>query len=340
VNYRENGVVKKDPRLIVTKAPSDSSANEAVPAEGGFLLQPTFSTEIYQIMHDTGKLFKKCTRLSLGPNSNSISIPAVDEQSRVDGSRYGGVLVYNVDEAGTVTITKPKLRMVNLKLKKKMGIAYVTDELMEDAPAYSPLLMKAFGEEFGFAVDTDIVRGTGAGGGKGILNSPALITQTAVSGQGASTIIWENVDSMWNDLIDTSRPKAEWYINQDCEPVLDQMFLQTGFTGVPIWLPAGQAFGTGMSAPMLKGRPITTIEQCSALGTVGDIILADLSQYVVVDKGGMNSATDISVRFLYDERVFRFIYRFDGAPLWNTPLTPYLGTATHSPFVALSSSRT
>ena len=40
--------------------------------------------------------------------------------------------------------------------------------------------------------------------------------------------------------------------------------------------------------------------------------------------------------FLYDENVFRFIYRVDGKPIWNKPLTPYKGSASVSPFVTLA----
>ena len=84
------------------------------------------------------------------------------------------------------------------------------------------------------------------------------------------------------------------------------------------------------------GRPIVPLEQCSSLGAVGDIILGDMSQYLLIDKGGINSASSIHVRFLYDESVFRFIYRVDGQPIWNKPITPYKGSNTLSPFVTLA----
>lgn len=42
------------------------------------------------------------------------------------------------------------------------------------------------------------------------------------------------------------------------------------------------------------------LEQYSAVGEVGDIIIADKSQYLLIDKGGINAASSIHVRFLYD----------------------------------------
>jgi hypothetical protein len=46
------------------------------------------------------------------------------------------------------------------------------------------------------------------------------------------------------------------------------------------------------------------------------------------------------LRFDYDETVFKFTLRMDAQPLWDVPLTPFKGTNTQSPFVALSSTRT
>jgi hypothetical protein len=40
--------------------------------------------------------------------------------------------------------------------------------------------------------------------------------------------------------------------------------------------------------------------------------------------------------FLTDETIFRFIYRVDGQPKWNSPLTPAHGAITTSPYVVLA----
>jgi HK97 family phage major capsid protein len=84
------------------------------------------------------------------------------------------------------------------------------------------------------------------------------------------------------------------------------------------------------------GRPVIPVEYCSTLGTVGDIVLADLSQYIVIDKGGVQTAESIHVRFAYDERTFRATYRIDGQPWHRSAITPANGSNTQSPFVALA----
>ena len=65
-------------------------------------------------------------------------------------------------------------------------------------------------------------------------------------------------------------------------------------------------------------------------------MLADFSQYLMIDKGAIQSATSIHVAFLTGEVAFRFIYRVDGQPIDNKKITPYKGSNTQSPFVTLA----
>ena len=135
---------------------------------------------------------------------------------------------------------------------------------------------------------------------------------------------------MWSRLWSRSRANSVWYINPEIEPLL--YTLKVGDR--PVYIPAGGLSDTPYAT--LFGRPVMPLEQCSAVGDVGDIILADFGQYLLIDKGGINATSSIHVRFLYDENVFRFIYRVDGQPIWNKALQPYKGSATVSPFVALA----
>jgi HK97 family phage major capsid protein len=323
-----------DERLgLINKAAS--GANETVAAEGGFLVQPEFSNELYMAAHDSSVLYGKCRKVPIGANSNSLVLNALDEKSRANGSRWGGVQVYWSDEAGTVAATKPKFRQMTLKLKKLMGVAYATEELLQDSTALASVVSQAFSEEFGFKIDDGIVRGNGVGQMYGLLGSPAFVSVPKETNQAAATVVFENILNMWNRVPAKLRTKSEWYLNQDVEPQLFQMYLAAGTGGVPVYLPPN-GIVNGPSSGSLMGRPVNPIEQCEALGTVGDIMLLALSEYLVVDKGAMKSAESIHVRFLYDEQAFRFTYRIDGQPLWNSTLTAYKGGTTRSPFVGVA----
>ena len=105
----------------------------------------------------------------------------------------------------------------------------------------------------------------------------------------------------------------------------------TGGTALPVYGPptAEAPFGT------LMGRPIEPIEQASTLGDRGDIILADMDEYVVWEQA-INFARSMHVQFLTNETAFRFSYRVNGQPGWSKTITPANGTDTQSPFVTLA----
>ena len=317
---------KVDERLTTRAA---SGLNESTPSDGGFLVQQDFVTELLKRTYETGILASKVKKIPISTNANGMKINAIDEDSRANGSRWGGVQTYWEGEADELTASKPKFRQMELSLKKLTGLCYATDELLQDAAALEAVIRQAFAEEFGFKIDDAILSGSGEGEPLGILNSGAIVTVAKEASQ-TDTITVENLIKMWNRLWSRSRANAVWYINQELEPYL--YTLKIG--DKPVYIPAGglseKPYGT------LFGRPVVPIEQCSAAGEVGDIILADIGQYLLIDKGGIKSASSIHVRFLYDENVFRFIYRVDGKPIWTKPLTPYKGSATVSPFVTLA----
>lgn len=310
--------------------------NETVPSEGGFLVQQDFSTELLQDVFQTGILASRCRRIPISGNANSLKINGIDETSRAS-TRSGGILGYWEEEAAEKTASKPKFRKIELSLKKLIGLCYATDELLSDAAALEGVIRNGFVSEFGFLLDDAIINGSGAGQPLGILNAGCLVSVSAETGQTAATVMAENVIKMYSRMFATSRPNAVWLINQNIEPQLFTMSLAVGTGGIPIYMPAGglsgQPYGT------LFGRPVIAIEQAATLGTVGDIIFADLGGgYILAEKGGVQSDMSIHVRFVYDESVFRFVMRVDGQPVRASALTPYKGGAsyTQSHFVALA----
>ena len=128
-----------------------------------------------------------------------MKIKAVDEDSRANGSRWGGVQCYFENEADQIAASKPKFRTMDLSLKKLTGLCYATDELLQDASALENVLREAFAEEFGFKIDEAILNGTGAGEPLGILNSGALVTVAKETNQ-SDKIKVENLFKMWNRL--------------------------------------------------------------------------------------------------------------------------------------------
>jgi HK97 family phage major capsid protein len=322
-----------DNRLLRVSA-SASGMNEANPADGGFLVEQEMSATIFERAYSTGAILNRCTDLPIGPGRNGIKIPGVDEVSRATGSRWGGIRAYWEGEADQISGSKPKFSTVDLNLKKLTALVYVTDDLLEDAMALEAFLMERVPLEINFRAEDALINGTGAGQPLGILKANSLVTVPKESGQAADTIIFENVSKMWSRCWAPSRQNAVWLINQDCEPALNGMTLSVGTGGVPVYLPPGGLSQSPYAS--LYSRPVIPVEYCPTLGDAGDIILSDFSQYQVINKGDIKAASSIHLRFDYNETAFRFVLRLDGSPLWKSALTPYKGSNTLSPFVALA----
>jgi len=317
-----------DKRLLHIQAAA-SGMSEGTPSDGGFALQPEFANEILQRAYEMGQVLSRVNKKPIGANSNGMKINAVDETSRATGSRFGGVQMYWANEADTATAKKPKLRQMDLNLHKLLGIWYLTDELIQDTTALSGLANDAFSQEVVFMVEDAILNGNGTGQPLGLNNSGAVVVVSKESGQAANTVVVANLSKMYGRLWSRSMSNAVWFINQD---VIQQLF-QLTLGNYPVYLPAG-----GVSASpyaTIFGRPVIPIEYAASLSSQGDISLIDLSQYLLIDKGGAQQAQSVHVRFLNDETAFRITYRVDGQPIWNSPLTPKNGTNTLSPFVTL-----
>jgi HK97 family phage major capsid protein len=319
-----------DSRLV--RAPT--GAGEYDPTAGGFLVQVDFAASIFMLSHSMGDILSRVSKTPISANSNGLKIPGVDETSRATGSRWGGVASSWVADGIAGTESKPKFRLVEFDLKKLISKMTVTDELLADQTALTSIAAQAFSEEVMFMTEDAIVEGTGSGQPLGYINSGALVSVAKETGQAAATIVKENIDKMWSRMWARSRQDAVWLINQDIEPQLQALNGAVGTGGALVYMPPG-----GISAApyaTLYGKPLIATEYSAALGTPGDIALVDLSQYMLVDKGGVQMATSMHVAFDTDEMRFRITYRVDGKPMWTQPVTPFKGSLTRSPFVAIA----
>ncbi len=308
--------------------------SEGVPSDGGFLLQMDYASDVKTRMFSTGQILPRVTRLPISASSNSITIPAAADDTESAGV-FGGIVAYWLGEAADKTPSAPKLREMVLKLKKLAAVVPTTDELLADRVALESWVRIGSNRAIVKEAEKQIIRGSGAGQPLGIINSGALVTVSAEGGQLADTVIYENIVNMWSRMYADSRANAVWLINQSIEPQLFTMGLAVGLGGIPVYMPPG-----GVSAApygTLFGRPVIPSNYCSKLGDVGDIILADFSEYLWIEKGGIQEAVSIHYAFISDQTYYRFVMRCDGQPAWSKVFTPEQATtATQSPFVTLA----
>ena len=317
------------------KAASATSLVEGEDQYGGYLIPPEFRSNLMLAVTQMNEILPRCTGVPM--KSTMIKIPYVNGFDESGSLVYGGIQWKWLDELATKTETRPKFGQITLELKKIAGLAYASDEILEDSPmSMENILRNGFRDGLNFALNNVFIRGSGAGQPLGVINAPCLVSVAKEAGQLAATIMFENIVNMYSRIHDTSG--AVWLANQNTLPQLAAMSLAVGTGGAPVWLPAGGISGAPYDT--LMGKPLIWSKHCSTLGTVGDIILADWSQYLVGQKAGQGADgkydTSIHLKFDADQTCFRFVFRIDGQPWWPNYLqTPNSGS-TLSPFVVLA----
>lgn len=306
--------------------------------DGGYLIQPEFGSEILRNQFQVGQLAAKCKKVPM--LSNRLKMIALDDASRADGSRLGGVVAYWLNEADKATPSKPKLRIMDVSLDKLMAIGYATDELLTDAPALGSVMLDAFAQEFAFQIDEAIVWGNGTNKPLGILDPgyKGLLKIALEAGQDhTKPLLAQNLANMKAAMPAAYWQDAFWAINPEIRPTLDLLTLPVGTGGVPVFMPANNLSQDGFDT--LYGRPILALEQCSGMNTCGDIMLLSLSNsYLLGKKGEIQTDASMHVRFEYAETAFRCQQRIGGQPIPNSPITPKRSSTGFkmSPFIALT----
>ncbi len=302
-------------------------------SEGGFLIPSTISSTILQKVHGEGTILSKVQEVPITVG-NSTKWNAVTENARTSGNRYGGITVARKGEAVAAVGSQVELERVSLDLKELKALVYLTDNQLEDGPQMMSLINDLVPLAITFKIEDELFNGDNVTQMQGILGADAMVEVAKEAGQTADTVLYENIVNMYSRMWAASRSKAVWFINQDVEPQLFTMSLAVGTGGVPVYLPANgvaaSPFGT------LMGRPVMPVEHAKKVGDAGDIILADMSQYLYATKGGVKTAQSIHVKFVEGEVAFRFTLRNDGKPWWPSALTPVNGLQTLSPFVKLA----
>lgn len=262
--------------------------------------------------------------------------PTVPILARTDknhsSSVSGGLTVTNRAETSAIASSRLSIERINLTAHSIFGLAFETEELMEDSPeSFTALLASGFDEEFAsYDIDKKL-NGSGVGEYLGVLNSPAKIAVAKESAQVADTIVGLNLVKMrarcwgYNNAI--------WMANHDTLPQLVQANLVQGTVGV---ISLYQQTLREDVPDMIMGRPVFYTEHSDTVGDEGDITLVNWSQYLEGTLQGMRNASSIHVRFLNHEQAFKFWKRTAGEPWWRTALTPKNSAATLSPIITLA----
>lgn len=304
-------------------------AQTGVGSDGGYAIQEDFAGVILDTAAETGEILKRVNRHTISSNANSMRWVTTDETD-ISETVFGGVQMHWATEGGTVNASKPKFKEVKCDLEKMMGFAYVTSEMLEDVAFMSSFLSRCFTVATQRLLESAIIGGSGSGQPLGILESDATVEVAKETSQTAATINTDNILKMWQRGYHRYRNNMVWLCHPDCEEQLQRLEMN----GDSIWMPEGGL--TVAPYQRVLGRPVIYTDQCSALGTAGDILLADLSKYILLTKGSARQDWSMHVEFLTDQQCFRMVLRCNGRPEVDAPVTLKNTTLTRSPFVTLA----
>lgn len=312
-----------DDRLSIGAA-ATTYGNEGSMADGGFLVPPTFSAQVWQHSLEEDAFLPLCDTQNI--SGNTMSYP------KDETTPWGtdGVRAYWENEAAAATATKPKGEVNTLRLKRLTALIPITDELQADGVAVGSYVSGKAGTSIRWKTNLALFSGNGVGQPDGIFSSSARVDVAKESGQAADTVVAANVAKMFSRQIN---PRGSvWVINPD---VLPQLVVMT-IGNQPIWTAPNSGM---MDSPMgrLLGLPIISTDVCDTVGDVGDIGLVNFKYQRVIQKaGGIETATSMHIYFDQNMNAYRFTFRVDAKPVLTAAVTPPNSSNTRSPFVFLA----
>lgn len=295
---------------------------EASGGVGGYMVPDEFIADILRIPMEQGIVRPRATVLPMG--SDTARIPALNADSHATNF-FGGMLGYWLAEANTITASNWTAKEVVLGASVLAAVGKVSKQLLSDSPlAMSTVIERSFGEVITFMEDQAFFDGNGTNQPTGIIGSDC---EVAVSRAGAGAIATADILGMLTVFLG-SENRAVWCANRDCLPQL--YALKDGANNALFVQNMGPA-----APPTLMGIPLIWTEKCSALGTKGDLVLADWSYYVIGDRQQIVVDWADQLYFLTIQDAVRLYERIDGKPWMDGTYTPRKGSA-RSPFVILN----
>lgn len=307
---------------------ADDANNTVSDPAGGFLVPSDFTNALLARAWDFSRIASRCTELVV--ERGAIKAPLFRESSRAEGSRIGGVQAYWRVESEVITPSRPQFDQLELDPKGRCILIPVTNELLNNAPLAEETIFRAGAEELAVSIDDAIYSGTGVGMPTGVINDSSTIVVAKESGQSAATIAAENVVKMVQALWPYCEPSAAWFCSKSA-----QRYIYSSTALQPLLSFARPGNEPGNATATLAGFPLIPIEQAPALGTKGDLLLADFSQYALAKRGTPTMTASAHVRFIAHESMFKFVFEVDGHSMWRSPVTAMHEALDQSPFVTL-----
>ncbi|PSK04223.1 phage major capsid protein [Brevibacillus porteri] len=293
--------------------------------EGGFAVPVEFRPDVLMISPEAAIVRSRATVIPAGEEApdTKITMPALDQGTK---GVFGGVEVSWIGEGQEKPDTDGALKEVALQPHEVAATTVVTDKLLRNWTAADSFISSLLTKAMMAAEDIAFLTGNGTNKPTGVVGAAGTLT---VNRATANTVTYDDIVLLLAYLLPDSASSSIWVANQSIMPDL-----------VKLRDPAGnyifiQGNATKGIPATLLGIPIRFTGKTPAKGQKGDLVLVDLSYYLIKDGSGPYIAASEHVYFKQNKTVIKAFWNVDGKPWVIAPLTLEDKVTKVSPYVAL-----
>jgi HK97 family phage major capsid protein len=280
-------------------------------ANVGYAIPIEFPAIVIEAAVAASPILSKLWRFPM--TENQVSFPKL---SQSDDDYFGGVTMTwsgaaSSGEGNTMSPTKPTTDKNLFTAKKVTAMTVLTDELIQDSPMnilnyITGLLVR----KFQYEMERVVIKGNGTTEPHGIITDTTIIAN-AVTRTTNGTVKWQDVvalDGRLNEIFANPYLISRKY-------TISKLRSQVDDQNRPIWLESwANANGTATLVSQICGLPYHVTRNCPELGKRGDLIVGDLSMYMLGMRADMRIDISDAPGFKENETYVRFISRMDGMP--------------------------
>jgi HK97 family phage major capsid protein len=320
--------------------PRNAGFAERDPAAGGFLVPETLRSQV--LAYVTGAVVRQ-QAMVLPMASMTLPVPYLDNPSQESGSQaLGGMTFAWPAEGAAITPSNPEFGRAMLEARKAAAyLQNVPGELVDDAAgALGDFLARVIALGYSWFEDDAFIGGSGTGEPQGLISAPCAV---GIDRTTSNAVTFLDVVAMLKSLHPAAKQagmtpgitSTAWLLSAAAfDQILELYYNPSGTEVVPPsgWFSLGDGYQVG---PSLLGLPLRVTDHQPALGTTGDVVLADLSNYLIGDR--MEMTVELSRKgggFASDATNFRVRSRLDGR-YWIQSATTTEADQSVSPVVVL-----
>lgn len=273
----------------VMSRPANAGFSERIPESGGFLVPEVLRSTLLAYMTTS---VVRPHAMVLPMTSLTLGVPYLDNPTQANATQALGGLAFSwTAEGAPITPTVAQVGRAELEARKAAArLQGVTNELIEDAAGpFGELLGSVTSRGFAWFEDDFFITGSGVGEPQGLINAPCAV---GIDRGSTNTVVFTDLVAMLKALHPAAKAAGLtpgvtstcWLLsNSAFDQILELYFNPTGTEVVPPsgWFSLGDGQEVG---PSLLGLPARVTDHQPALGTTGDVVLADLSQYLIGDR--------------------------------------------------------